>query len=276
MPPYSDNLYSADEPEDDDHSNAIDTDADAGAAGAGAEAEADAQSFSQELSPSDGYFNRREDIPSNVYIPDPSLDRKDLDTEDKVLIPGQTPGGARHRATRSGVASTSGEVSEPQSSNNFSPVSPQAHPSIPYASPPSTSADTPSSPPSTARSPTSYIRSPSAPLSSHQDYHTLSERTPLMVGPPPPAYSPSPASPQFPQSPRQYNTFPHPEHDPEPENMGRPSQEYDEIDPLSERPDPVKRRRSPRELVRKLLFGVLLFVIFMSVLTTVMNFAASI
>src|SRR4051812_5721699 len=58
--PYSDNLYSAND-------------------------ESDAESFSDELSPADGYFNRR-DMPTNELVPDPS--QEDSKTaEDKVLIP---------------------------------------------------------------------------------------------------------------------------------------------------------------------------------------------
>jgi hypothetical protein len=219
--------------------------------------ESDGESFSEELSPTDGYFNRGEpgDRRPNVMVPDPSMDDKKV--EDKTLIPTPHP-----------QASTGGT-----SRSSLYPML-QTPSSRPYASPPSSENN--SSPP-TAYTPTSRMSS--------RRHNSFSEHTPLM-NIPPPAYSesPVPSSPgnasqnQIPHSPTHtrnnstYSTFP--EHHlergfqppREPESMGGPP-DADERTPLSrDKPSPSRRRL----IIKKLIFVALVFAIIGSLVTAIL------
>ncbi|KAH7369761.1 hypothetical protein BKA65DRAFT_387535 [Rhexocercosporidium sp. MPI-PUGE-AT-0058] len=200
----SDNLYSADDSEDDD--------------------QLDRQSFSDELSPSDGYFNRGGGISSNTMVSDPSIDRKER-VEDKTLIP---PPNAQQRAGGS-------------SRTAIHPLLPRSPPSQSYASQ-HTSSQSP---------PTSTIYTPASPVSPHRNEEMFSENSALLNGPPP-AYTPSPVSPTTTSDPveRSYSTFP--EHrlesaippTREPESMGAPPYEPSERTPLASVPKltPTRKR----------------------------------
>ncbi|KAK0113790.1 hypothetical protein ONS95_014040 [Cadophora gregata] len=200
----SDNLYSANDEEDD---NIFDR-----------------QSISDELSPSDGYFNRGGGMPSNTMVADPSLDRKER-VEDKTLIP--TPN-IQQRAGQS-------------SRSSMHPLLSRTPPSQSYASQQASS----QSPPT----PTSYT--PASPVSPHRNEEMFSENSALLNGPPP-AYTPSPVSPTTASEPveRSYSTFP--EHHlesgipplREPESMGAPAYEPTENTPLAsiKKLTPTKKR----------------------------------
>jgi hypothetical protein len=233
--PYSDNLYSAND-------------------------ESDAESFSDELSPTDGYFNRRE-MPTAGLVPDPSQTSRDnKDTEDKVLIPGRE---ARQNSEMGARATNSQTLSQL------------------YPSRAATSAA------ASERSPSSPIsNTPSSPISSRRTLDSYSLHAPRLP-PPPPAYSESPptspVAPAFPQS-RTYNTFEQPlpqafPHRDAPESMGAPpGREPTETTPLAgsapETNSPSrKRRRSSfcRTLIRKLLFLALVITVLTALLTTMLN-----
>ena len=98
----SDNLYSANDEEDDN--------------------QFDRQSFSDELSPSDGYFRGGSGMPPNTMVADPSLDRKER-VEDKTLIP---PPNVQQRAGQS-------------SRTSMHPLLSRSPPSQSYASQPASS-----------------------------------------------------------------------------------------------------------------------------------------
>ena len=229
--PYSDNLYSAD-------------------------VESDAESFSDELSPTDGYFNRR-DIPNNL-VPDPSRGSESSDDKDEL---------ARQEARQS---------SEVASRTAASPTLTHMHTSRSDASA-ATSVYTPSLPVS---------NTPASPVASRQS-NLYSERT-LLMNAPPPAYSASPPiSPVDPLSPesRNYSTFaPHqleqgfrlPQ---EPESMGRPIEIPDERTPLSIShsegsslpPFKTKRHSACRSLIRKILFLALVVTVVIILLTSMLR-----
>lgn len=230
--PYSDNLYSAD-------------------------VESDAESFSDELSPTDGYFNRR-DIPREILVPDPSQSSNSSDDKDEL---------ARQEARQN---------SEVASRTTGSPTLSNMYPSLPDASA-ATSVRTPSSPVS---------NTPSSPVSSRRTDDLYSESTPLMHAPPP-AYSASPTLPLAPvfPDPRNYSTFaPHqleqglPSRQ-EPESMGGPVDIPNERTPLSishsegSSLPPFKTRRSSpcRTLIRKLLFLALVVTVVVLLLTTMLH-----
>jgi hypothetical protein len=219
--------------------------------------ESDGESFSEELSPSDGYFNRGErgDRRPDVMVPDPSMDDKKV--EDKTLIPTPHP-----------QASTGGT-----SRSSLYPML-QTPSSQPYASPPSSE--------NNSSSPTGYT--PASRMSSRR-HPSFSEHTPLM-NIPPPAYSESPvpsssgnaSQPQTPHSPTHsrndstYSTFPEhilergfqPLH--EPESMGGPP-DADERTPLSsDKPIPSRRRL----IIKKLIFISLVFAIIGSLATAIL------
>lgn len=222
--------------------------------------DSDGESFSEELSPSDGYFNRGDrgelgDRRPNVMVPDPSMDDKKV--EDKTLIPTPHP-----------QASTGGT-----SRSSLYPML-QTASSRPYASPPSSE--------NNSSSPTAYT--PTSRMSSRR-HPSFSEHTPLM-NIPPPAYSESlvpssssnasqiqtPRSPTHTRNDSTYSTFPdhHLEQGflppREPESMGGPI-DADERTPLSgDKPSPSFRRL----IIRKLIFVALVFAIIGSLITAIL------
>jgi hypothetical protein len=215
----------------------------------------DVDSFSDELSPADGYFERA--MPSGAMVPDPSQVSDDKTVEDKVLI------------TRPEPRMGSGSSSRPTNS----PTLEQLHPTHNNAS--------------AVSSPT--VGSPVAPRSFNRIHPDA-----LIMGAiaPPPAYSASPvptsshasSSPQSPQDHRSYNTFqqPHLEHRLEqgflptrdPQNMGRPEGEPNEEAPLVG--IRVERKSRRRTVLRKLLFAALVLTVMTSVLTAALNWNNSV
>lgn len=213
----------------------------------------DGESFSQELSPSDGYFNRG-DRRQDVMVPDPSLDDKKV--EDKTLIPTPNPQASTGETSRTSLHS----------------MLPQSTSSRPYASPPSSE--------NSSSLPTRYT--PISRMSSRRPA-SFSEHTPLM-NIPPPAYSESPVpspstssqdqapnSPQHSRNESTYSTFSEhrlergflPIH--QPESMGGPV-DADERTPLSgDKPGPSHRRL----IIKKLLFVTLVFAIITALVSTV-------
>ena len=243
--PSSDNLYS------------LDDDSDGG------------ESFSNELSPTDGFFHRSE-IPANTIVEDPSIDSK---AEAKVLIP--APHSQSSTGRTSGLSSRSGPS--------------QSIPPHPYAS--IRAGNTSSSPV------TSY--NPVSPTSPQQREGSVTEHTPLLRDPPP-AYSASPeermspiqvstetqpeSQPQpQPQTHSVYNTFP--EHhlergfrpQREPESMGPPVERPDESTPLTS--DNFEGNRPSRRpgyiyrgnLIKNLLLAALLLSVMISILTAMLS-----
>lgn len=217
--PRSDNLYSAND--------------------------SDNESFTEELSPSDGYFNRR-DVPMNV-VHDPSM-RKEDKAEDKTLIP---PSSVQSRTRGSSRTSLHSILPRSLLSHN-------------YASHHNDNA---------SRSPSSYT--PTSPISRRRD-EMFSEHPTLIHGPPP-AYS---STPEISQSPREtegrsYSTFPEQHLERgylpgrEPESMGAPVEQIpDETTPLSREPKP-ERASFCRKITKKILL-VALFVVVLITLTTAM------
>jgi hypothetical protein len=236
--PHQDNLYSAED--------------------------SDNESFSDELSPADGYFTRGE-ISAQAMVPDPSIENS-KEPEAKTLIP-------PHLLESMGRGS--------RISNHSSSL-----PSQTYASAHPASNSVPSS--------SSYM--PTSPVSSRR-LDDLFPRRPASMNGPPPAYTPSPESTfsstqepsrpiqpssrgspsspsqQSPPSPITYNTFPDqhlergflPRRE-EPESMGSPEEIPSESTPLSRSP----RRRSPcRNLLRKLLLVALVFTVTSTLLTAI-------
>jgi hypothetical protein len=204
----------------------------------------DAHSFSDELSPADGYFNHG-DVPRHL-VQDPSIDYK---PEPKTLIapPQQSSTGGTSRS----------------SLHSLLPRSPSAQH---YASPQLQL--------NTSNSHVSFD-SPSSIASSPTEDMFLEITTPLTSGPPP-AYSPSPAPPSLPQeAPEQrYSTIPEEERGflahREPESMGGPIEGPDERTPLSV----SRRRESPfrkmtktiRKAIKKTLLAALLIVVALTLL----------
>jgi hypothetical protein len=237
MPPYSDNLYSADD--------------------------SDVESFSDELSPSDGYFGGRQH-PQEMMIPDPSLQQDASTAEAKAQE-------AREEA-EANLSRQNGEnsTSELPGSSGFnhqrSGPSPTANesPSRPYQL---------SSPPS---------HSPISPVSSHRRYDSLytTSSALLVHGAPPPAYSEAitPTGPTAPaaQSTTNYNTISNnnleagtnPSH--EPESMGGPP-EVNETTPLWRRR--TKKLSRSRKCIKILLFVALVLASFITAIVTVVKFA---
>ncbi|KUJ14797.1 uncharacterized protein LY89DRAFT_720265 [Mollisia scopiformis] len=227
--PRSDNLYSADDSENSDR-----------------------ESFSEELSPSDGYFNRG-NVP-NTIVQDPSISKDDK-AEDKTLIPPPS------------VQSRTGGSSR----TSLHSVLPRSLPSHNYASHRSDNAP--------SNSPSSYT--PTSPVSPRRRDAMFSERSALIHGPPP-AYSSSP--PEVPLSPREtegqrYRTFP--EHHlergflpgREPESMGGPveheeehEQESNETTPLTNEPKPA-RLSVCRGIAKKILLIALFVVVVVSLIS---------
>lgn len=244
--PHSDNLYSAEE--------------------------SDHESFSDELSPSDGYFQRGE-ISARAMVPDPSLEDADSKPEAKTLIPPHLM-----ESMRAGSRISSHSSSLPSQS---------------YASAHSASTSVPSR--------TSYM--PTSPVSSRR-LDDLFPRRPASMNGPPPAYTPSPEptfsptqepsqpappvqpSPSSPPSPptlpgpTTYSTFPEqhlergflPRRE-EPESMGSPEEIPSESTPLSLK----TRRRSPcRNFLRKLLLIALVLTATTTLLTAIFGSSKSV
>lgn len=201
--------------------------------------DSDGRSFSDELTPTDGYFNGG-NRPSQM-VQDPSIDTK---PEPKTLI-------APPQSSRTGETSRS----------SLHPSLPHSPSSPHYAAPPPTpqlqinasSSRVPYNPPS-----------PSAPSPTDSMF---SESNPLANGPPP-AYSPSPAPPELLQDPvgRRYNTIPEEEQGflrpREPQSMGGPVEGLDERTPLSgSRQSPFPRvSKKARSALKKALLILLVFV----------------
>jgi hypothetical protein len=219
--PHSDNLYSAEDEDGDDLDN---------------------ESFSDELSPTDGYFNRR-DMSANAMVPDPSIE--DAKPESKTLI---TPHlqGSMGRSSRT--------------SNHSSSL-----PSQSYASA--------HSPGNSFPSRASYT--PSSPISSRR-LDDLFPRRPASMHGPPSAYSATPEPATASSSPESsgptYSTFPEqhlergflPQR--EPESMGSPEEVPSESTPLSLK----SRKRSPcRTILRNLLLVALVLTVTSTLLTAI-------
>ena len=261
--PRSDNLYSAD---------------------------SDTESFTNELSPTDGYFTRG--MPADVLVPDPTPDLDRKTTEDKVLIPG--PGRGLGRAAPSNASASARNTRSAGSLAQLYPshathASPRPADDTPLPTP-TTMYDT-SAPISPLRSTTPFsprLNTPSSPRSPRQSITThSSEHTPLM-GAPPPAYSASPIdnTRQPLQHNRSYHTFEQnlPEQHSQtqrPESMGRPGYAHEERIPLYKAP-PGKRSFCgvcgivSREIIRKLLFAALVIVVFVTILLSTLNIKLSV
>ena len=241
--PHSDNLYSAEE--------------------------SDHESFSEELSPTDGYFGRAQ-VSTNAMVPDPSIE--DSKPEAKTLIPS-------HLLESMGRGS--------RISNHSSSL-----PSHSYAAAQSASTSVPSYP--------AYI--PTSPVSSRR-LDDLFPRRPASMNGPPPAYSPPP-EPAFPSTqessqpsqpssrsqssqpsppsqasqltPTTYNTFPErhlqrgylPRRE-EPESMGNPEELPNESTPLSR--DSRRRSSLCRDILRKLLLIALVLTVTTTLLATIFH-----
>jgi len=202
--PYADNLYSADD----------------------SDVESNAESFSDELSPSDGYFNGHSASLQNVMVPDPSL------------AAGSTAESKAQEARAEAEANT-----DPQSPPSPTVASPRHPPSSLHRSlTPATSHQ------SNPTSPTS--RSISSPTFSHRRNDDLySENTPLLHSPhplaPPPTYTAATSGPHSPPLSqtfnRNYRTISDHQLEEgrapsrEPESMGRPM-DFDEREPLWPKP----------------------------------------
>jgi hypothetical protein len=182
--PYADNLYSADD--------------------------SDVESFSNELSPTDGYFASR-DHPQDVMVPDPSL--------------GTGPSMAESKAREAGEEA----IASPENLAAGTSASPGVSASSPFrvAAPA----------PSTIYSPSTHTAyTPHSPASSHRREDDLySETSPLLhTVAPPPAYSAATSQPTLQHFNRNYSTIS--AHQPEsglhePESMGGPH-DFNERYPL--------------------------------------------
>jgi hypothetical protein len=179
-----------------------------------AEGDSDDESFNDELSPSDGYFNRQ-DMPPDTIVPDPSLDSKE---EPKTLIAGRNVQAIIEMNSRSNSGATN------------SPVLPHSNPSHTYASPAS----------SNNAASSSNIYSPCQPISSRRTDNLSLDHSSIRG--PPPAYStnatPTNSSQGLPAG-RSYSTVSQnlleqglPSHY-EPQSMGGPVDEPHERTPLS-------------------------------------------
>jgi len=248
-------------------------------------ADSDTESFTNELSPTDGYFARG--MPADVLVPDPTPDLDRKTTEDKVLIPG--PGAELRRAAPSNASAS---TRNPHPASSLA----QLYPSQATYASQRPSDDTPlptpiamynnNAPISPLRNTTPFSprsNTPSSPRSSRQSVNThSSEHTPLM-GAPPPAYSASPidnSRQPLPHS-RSYHTFEqiNPTHYAEtqiPESMGRPEYSREERIPLYKS---IPREQSicrlcgtiSREIIQKLLFSALVIVVFVFILFSTLN-----
>ncbi|RDL31830.1 uncharacterized protein BP5553_09232 [Venustampulla echinocandica] len=226
--PFSDSLYSAED--------------------------SDTDSFSDELSPTDGYFNPNRGavaMPPGMMVQDPSLDLDDKKPEAKVLIP--TP--HAQAPMRQGSRASS-------------------HPAMTQSPSSSSSATHASAPPSERTLSSPESRQTHAPLSrfspQHPD-HFFVEQMPLMGGPPP-AYTPSPTTSsgasEASANERRYRTFaenhlergllqPH-----QPESMGGPIEDRsDERTPLSDNaPRATRWRRVNKRVLLLAMLSTMLIV----------------
>ena len=221
--------------------------------------EHDDQSFTDELSPSDGYFNGNG--LSNM-VQDPSIDTK---PEPKTLIaPPQhsTSGGTSRSSLHSNLPLS------PSASRNYA-ASPPPPPPPP---PPQSSSHNGSTMPSSSHN------APS-PRISRRGQQIITEHTPLMLNGPPPAYSPrSPLLEEV--SGRRYSTFSDPnlEHGlllrPEPESMGSPAEIGDERFPLrgsdSEEQNNVRYRKAYTN-TRKYIKNALLILLVLAIIVIIMG-----
>ena len=252
-------------------------------------ADSDAESFTNELSPTDGYFTRG--MPADVLVPDPTPDLDRKTTEDKVLIPG--PGGLVGAAP----SNTSVSSRNTQSASSLA----QLYPSHATHASSRPTDDTPlptplamfgtTAPISPLRNTTPFSPrsiTPNSPRSPRQTINThSSEHTPL-VGAPPPAYSASPNhNPRQPlQHNRSYHTFDQNRPDQHtqaqrPVSMGRPEHAHEESIPLHK---PYHQKHSfcglcevvSREIIRKLLFAALVVVVFVTILLSTLNIKLSV
>lgn len=202
--PYADNLYSADD--------------------------SNVESFSEELSPTDGYFSNR-DHPQDVMVPDPSLEAATSTAESKAY------------EARAEAAANSG---------TRKPASPEVPASSPLRTPAAVSSTfySPSSPNAyTPRSPT---------FSQRRQDDLYSVTLPLLHSiVPPPAYSAA----NLQDFNRNYSTIPTrrlEEGIPEPESMGRPN-DFNERSPLWMKQ--VKKLPPWRILLRNILLVALVIVL---------------
>jgi hypothetical protein len=154
--PYADNLYSADD--------------------------SDVESFSNELSPTDGYFSNR-NHPQDVMVPDPSIET------------GPNTADAKAREAREEAAASS----ENQAASR------RASSELPASSPLRVAAPTSSN--HSPSSPTAYT--PRSPTSSHSRQDDLySETSPLLHSTaPPPAYSTATSQPELQHFNTNYSTI---------------------------------------------------------------------
>ncbi len=213
----------------------------------------DAESFSDELSPSNGYFNDGGLSAANL-IQDPSVDDK---LEPKTLI---SP--PQHSST-GGTSRSSLHSSLPLSSSV----------SHNYAAPQSSSSNTPIGP--------SSLYGPPPPRTSRRPQNILSEHTPLMLNGPPPAYSPSPISPALPEDAngRRYSIFPeqHLERglppQSQPQSMGRPQDIATEGAPLIGDTNPAQNSPYRKILrnTRRYLKNILLFLLLLATVLAIMK-----
>lgn len=229
--------------------------------------ESDHESFSEELSPTDGYFGRGQ-ASANAMVPDPAIE--DSKPEAKTLIP-------PHLLESMGRGS--------RISNHSSSL-----PSHSYASAQSASTSVPSH---SSSIPTSSVSS--------RRLDDLFPRRPASINGPPPAYSPSPEpalsltqesnqpsqpsrrsqsshprppSPASQLIPTTYNTFPerhlqrgYLRRREEPESMGNPEELPNDSTPLSRE---SRRRSSPcRDILRKLLLVALVLTVTTTLLATI-------
>lgn len=208
----------------------------------------DGDSFSDELSPTDGYFNAG-NMPSHM-VEDPSIDSK---PEPKTLI-------APPQSRRTGETSRSSlPTNLPHSPSSPHYAAPQSTPQLQLNASMSRVQYTPPSP--IAPSPTDSM---------------FSENNPLANGPPP-AYSPSPAPPELVQDSagQRYNTILEEEQGflrpREPQSMGGPVEGLDERTPLSgSRQSPFRRiSKKARNAIRKAL---LILLVFVGAFTVLMHF----
>ena len=256
---FSDNLYSA-----------ADSDADT-------DTDGDTESFTDELSPTDGYFNANS-VP-NTLVADPTRDLDRKTTEDKVLIPGPRSSGRDAGASRSTTSQPS-TLEQLYPSNVTTHASSQVSDYTPLPTPTTTfNSSTPISPlrNTTPFSPRS--NNPSSPRSSHQSSNTQPAQISSMGAPP--AYSPSAtsSSPLVSQQ-TTYNTFessrPEQGFPPvQPESIGRPPIVRDERIPLFK--PPPKRSFLPtylhitRETVRKFLYAALVLTVVLTIMASTLN-----
>ncbi len=219
--------------------------------------DSDRESFSDELSPSDGYFGRGE-MPRRTVV-DPSVE--DSKPEPKVLMPtpNEQPGGG------SGSRTSLNSIPPPPSARHN------------YASPQSSTNALTSSTSSTANAPVSLV--------SPRRVDMLSERTPLINGPPP-AYSLNPEplmSHSDPDNGPRYSRLP--EHylesgyhlNRDPPSMGRAVEESSETTPLSGQPGrsrPIEKSALRKALRRTFHIALVIAVIIAISMTLIRHFKA--